>query len=233
MQKEIKLIAISLILLICIFIVILFTKQENNLQKVYNYIVYIKSVGSNKEKYGSGFVYKTQNNRNYIITSYHVIDNSGYIEVYNTKKQKELAKLVAYDKDRDIALLSISNNLNLKDVTIGNVKKIKVGEEIYVIGTPLDIKYIATMSKGIISFIDREIVINVANEKKQYKTFQVSAFTDPGYSGGPVLDKKGKIIGMMFVKEENAEGISFALPIDYIIEIVDKMYKDNKIKKEV
>ena len=125
------------------------------------------------------------------------------------------------------------NNLNLKDVTIGNVKKIKVGEEIYVIGTPLDIKYIATMSKGIISFIDREIVINVANEKKQYKTFQVSAFTDPGYSGGPVLDKKGKIIGMMFVKEENAEGISFALPIDYIIEIVDKMYKDNKIKKEV
>lgn len=225
MSKKTIYIVLLLITLVCCLIFISFIKQNNKLQEIYDCVVYIKSVGNSKEKYGSGFVYKTKNKKNYIITSYHVVDNSKYIEIYNTKKQKEKAKLVAYDKNADVAILSIENNLNLKDIFIGDIKKVNVGDEIYLLGTPLDIKYISTMSKGIISFIDREIVVNISNSKKKYKTLQISAFTEPGYSGGPVLNKKGQVIGVMFVKEDSTEGISFALPIDYVMDIVDKIGK--------
>lgn len=228
MKKKLIYLVIALILISCIFILFFF--QNKRLQKIYDSVVYIESIGNDLKKYGSGFVYKSKHDRNYIITSYHVVNDSKYIEVYNTKKQKEVANLVAYNKKADIAILTIKNNLGLKNINIGNSKKVNIGDEVYVVGTPIDIKYISTMSTGIISFVNRDVIVKISNSNIKYKTLQISAPTEPGYSGGPVLDKKGNVIGMMFIKEENAEGISFALPIDYVMNVVDEL--DQKIKED-
>ena len=198
-------------------------KVNNNLKYIQESAVYIEAYDDETIKSGSGFVYKVTDDKNYIITSYHVVSGYNNIFIYNTSKKKEKANVVAYNENADIAILSINDSLNLKEINIGNSDSIEISNDIYVFGTPLNIDYISTLSKGIISFINREITVTTSYGKNKYNTIQVDARVDEGNSGGPVLNNKGEVIGMMFVKEENVEGIGFALPINYVMDIVQNL----------
>lgn len=197
--------------------------NNNNLQDIYNSLVYIESYDEETIKSGSGFVYKTDKNKNYIITSYHVVSGYSSIYIYNTSKKKEKANIVAFNEESDIAVLSIENKLNLKEINIGNSDSVEIGEDIYVLGTPLNIDYISTLSKGIVSFVNRKITVNTSYGSNKYNTIQVDARVDEGNSGGPILNSKGEVIGVMFVKEENVEGIGFGLPINYVMDVVKNL----------
>lgn len=200
-----------------------FKLEKNVLHDAWNSLVYIESFDEETIKSGSGFVYKTDNNKAYIITSYHVVSGYTNIYIYKTSKKKEEANIVAYNEDSDIAVLSIDNNLDLKEINIGNSDSVEIGNDIYVLGTPLNIDYISTLSKGIVSFVNREITITTPYGIKNYNTIQVDAMVDEGNSGGPLLNDKGEVIGMMFVKEENIDGIGFALPINYVMNIIENL----------
>lgn len=191
-----------------------------NLDSIYNSVVYIESINEDTIKNGSGFVYKVDNNKNYIITSYHVIKGYEDIYVYNNEKQKQKASIVNYDEYADIAILSIENVLTLKDISIGDSNKVNIGDEIYVIGTPLSIDYINTISKGIVTYTNRKLIVG---SDYKFNTIQVDAKVDNGNSGGPLLNSSGEVIGMMFIKEESVDGISFALPINFVMDIVEKL----------
>lgn len=201
-----------------------------NLDNIYNSVVYVESVYQDTVNSGSGFVYKVDNDKNYIITSYHVIQGYLDIYVYNNNKEKQKADIVVYDDYTDIAVLSIEDTLGLKEISIGNSDKVRISDEIYVVGTPLNIDYINTISDGIITFNNRKIVVSNDDEKRTFNTIQVDAKVDNGNSGGPLLDENGKVIGMMFTKEDNVDGISFALPINLVMDIVAKLEK-KELKK--
>lgn len=223
MTKIINYVLIIILGLLIGYLIIQPKLNNKNLQDSYDSIVYIESYDDETIKSGSGFVYKSTDNKNYIITSYHVVDNGFDIYIYNTNKDREKAILVNYDESADIAILSVDDSLNLEKINIGNSDNVEIGDDIYVMGTPLNIDYISTLSKGIVSFVNRKITINTPNAKNTYDAIQLDARIDKGNSGGPVLNNKGKIIGMVFVKEENVEGIGFALPINYIMDIVTKI----------
>lgn len=208
------------------FGIVEFSKPKSNLD-IYDSLVYIESFDEDTIKSGSGFVYKVRNNKTYIVTNYHVIDGYSNIYVYNTEKKNVKASVLNYDRLNDIAILVIDNSLNLKEISIGNSDDIKVGDEIYVAGTPLNIDYISTINKGIISFVNRKITINGEYGRNTFNAIQIDAEVDNGNSGGPLLNNSGKVIGMMIVKEENTNGVSFALPINYVMEKVSKI--DNSI----
>ena len=219
MKKRHIYISIILFIFISIFIINLLSIY-NRFNNVYNSVIYIEASNNEIINSGSGFVYKVSNKKNYIITSYHVVENFKNIYVYNTDKKKEKANIVNYDKDNDIAILSINDNLELKEISVGNSDKVKVGQDVFVFGTPINIDYISTLSKGSISYINRKLKLKTNYGINSFSAIQIDATIEEGNSGGPVLNKSGKVIGMMFVKESNIEGIGFALPINFVIEIV-------------
>lgn len=226
MKKTYIYIIIVLFIFISVFLINTLI-NNNRINSIYESLVYIESSDEETIKSGSGFVYKTENNKNYIITSYHVIEGYDDIYVYNTNKKKEKASIMNYDQKNDIAIIGINNNLGLKKITLGNSDKVKIGEDIFVFGTPLNIDYISTLSKGNISYIDRKITIKTSYGPNSFSAIQIDARVEEGNSGGPVLNKSGKVIGMMFVKEANVDGIGFALPINFVMNIVENLEKNN------
>ena len=201
----------------------LILNKSINYEGIYDSVVYIESIDEDTIKSGSGFVYKIYGDKTYIITSYHVIEGYTDINVYNNKKKSQRADIIDYDENSDIAILSIDNDLGLKEIDISNSDKVDIGDEIYVVGTPLNIDYINTISKGIITFVNREITIDTNDGYRNFKTIQVDAKVDNGNSGGPLLNNKGEVIGMMSMKEYNLDGISFAIPINIVIDVVKKL----------
>jgi S1-C subfamily serine protease len=153
-----------------------------------------------------------------ILTSAHVIDSGKNIVVTMFNGQNYDAKVVKrFDENEDIVLLKISVPQDLKTVKFGNSEKIKVGQKVLAIGNPFGFN--GTLTQGIVSRIDY-----VKNR------IQTDAAINPGSSGGPLLNKKGEIIGInqaIFNPDNNISniGIGFAVPINSIKEYL-KVKKD-------
>lgn len=216
-----KIIYITLLILIFYIGALIYVPSNYDLDNVYDSVVYIESFNEDVIKKGSGFVYETKDNKNYIVTNYHVVRDSKDIYVYNTDQKKVKGNLINYDKDFDIAIISIENKLNLKGIKLGNSDKIKIGQDIYVVGTPIDIQYISTLSKGVISYKNRDISIRTSYGNFNFNAIQIDANIDVGNSGSPLLTKDGKVIGIIFVKEESSNTISFAIPINDIKKVLN------------
>lgn len=217
MKKKIIYLSI-LILILGGFITVLLFNNKNNISDT---VVYIESLNDESITSGSGFVYKIENNKNFIVTSYHVINNYNKIYVYNRNKGKIEAKVFKYDEYTDIAILLIEDKLNLKEIKIGNSEKIKEKDKVYAVGTPIGIENINKTSKGSILTENKEIKINGIN----YDSIEINIDVDYGNSGGPLLNKDNEVIGMMFVMEEDKK-IGYALPINFVMDTVRKLEKD-------
>lgn len=146
-----------------------------------------------------------------ILTSAHVVETGENIIVTTSNGQNYPAKIVKrFDKNEDIVLLKISATKDLKTVKFGDSEKIKVGQKVLAIGNPFGFN--GTLTQGIISRIDY-----VKNR------IQTDAAINPGSSGGPLLNKRGEIIGInqaIFNPDNNISniGIGFAVPINSIKE---------------
>ena len=146
-----------------------------------------------------------------ILTSAHVIESGKNIIVTMSNGQNYEAKVVKrFDENEDIILLKISVSEELKTVKFGDSEKIKVGQKVLAIGNPFGFN--GTLTQGIISRID------YAKNR-----IQTDAAINPGSSGGPLLNKKGEIIGInqaIFNPDNNISniGIGFAVPINAVKE---------------
>ena len=120
---------------------------------------------------------------------------------------------------------------------LGNSDNLKVGESVYAIGNPIGFEFQKTVTSGIVSALDRTIVFD-ENEQSVAKTsdlngknnqiymsnlIQTDATINPGNSGGPLINNDGEIIGITTVKITSAEGIGFAVPINVIKPIIQKL----------
>lgn len=146
-----------------------------------------------------------------ILTSAHVIEDSKNIVVTTFNGQNYNAKILKkFGENEDIVLLKIDSPVNFKTVKFGNSEKIKVGQKVLAIGNPFGFN--GTLTQGIISRIDYT-----------KNRIQTDAAINPGSSGGPLLNKSGKIIGInqaIFNPDNNISniGIGFAIPINLIKE---------------
>lgn len=202
--------------------VYLIINQEPDLSKIQDSLVYIEAISENSVSHGSGFVYKIEANKNYIITCYHIIENSEEILVYNDKHSVK-GIVLGYDQYSDIAVITIDDKLNLDKVKIGDSSQMKVGNQIYVAGSPLNKKYINTITSGIVSYVDREISFSTTQGNSSISTIQVDAPINPGNSGSALLNSKGEVIGLIFIKEADLNNIGFAIPINFVSSVVEKI----------
>ena len=160
----------------------------------------------------------------YIITNWHLAgnkDSSCYVTmedgtIYN-------GNTVWADSDLDLAVVKISAN-NLKYLQLGDSDNIKIGETVYAIGNPIGIEFQRTVTKGIISGLNRTIKIE-ENKNSSYMEglIQTDASINQGNSGGPLINERGEVIGINSVKIETAEGIGFAIPINIIKPVVESL----------
>ena len=185
---------------------------------------------SSPDSQGSGIILSSDG---YIITNSHVIGNSktAYIIKVITADDKEYtAGVVGFDSRTDIALLKLVDAKDLKAASFGNSDKIELGEDIIIIGNPGGIEYKNSMTKGVVSAINRD-----ASSKSIVKYIQTDAAINPGNSGGPAVNMYGQVIGVASAKivDEKYEGMGFCIPTTQLKEIIDSLMKNSYVDGRV
>ena len=150
-----------------------------------------------------------------ILTSAHVVDIGKTVIVTIFNGQDYKAKVIKHlGENKDIALLKITTPMELKTVKLGDSATIKVEQKVLAIGNPFGFN--GTLTQGIISRIDYE-----------KNRIQTDPAINPGSSGGPLINKKGEIIGInqaIYNPDNNISniGIGFAIPINTVKELIKK-----------
>lgn len=206
---------------------------NSSIDKIYNAVLLIENFKKNTlSATGTGFVYK-QDDKGYVITNYHVIDGFSSIKVVNMSGIESDATLLGYDEYLDIAVLSVPLENVMMQATIGDSTKLSIGDTLFTVGSPLGIEYMGTVTKGILSGINRQVAVTTDSGNFLMDVLQTDAAINPGNSGGPLVNDKGEVIGvtsMKLVKDE-IEGMGFAIPIELVTSSVDKLEKGKKIER--
>lgn len=173
---------------------------------------------SSKIGLGTGMIVSSNG---YILTNEHV-SGARYSNCYVTLESGKTyqGNVVWSDSNIDLAIVKI-NCKNLPYVTLGNSAEVKVGQIVYAIGNPIGFEFQRSVTSGIISAVDRTIVLE-EEEKSSYMEdlIQTDATINPGNSGGPLINTDGQVIGINSVKITSAEGIGFAIPINVVKAII-------------
>lgn len=161
--------------------------------------------------HGSGFVISKPG---YVLTNYHVVgDNREVIVIIGEEEQR--ASVVRIHPGRDVALLKLEKQFASQPLQI-DVNLVNLGEEIYVVGTPLDERLSFSISRGIIS------ARRTLNQRSYYQT---DAAVNPGNSGGPVFNGAGNVIGItvagLFTSDGGSKNINYVIPIMDALEALD------------
>ena len=178
---------------------------------------------------GSGVVISENG---YIATNWHVAgDKFDTCYITFADGNTYTGNVVWADSDLDLAIVKMKA-AGLKYLEIGNSEKLKIGQDVWAIGNPIGIEFQRTITKGIVSGINRTIKIEDENgENYMEDLIQTDASINSGNSGGALINKNGELIGINTVKIVAAEGIGFAVPIDIVKPIITKFLQNNNFEE--
>lgn len=197
-------------------------------EKVYDAVVVVSTYKDNTlYSTGTGFVFKKENKKGYIITNNHVIDGGSKVTVTFTDGRVIETEIVGSNALADIAVLSVKEDDVIAVAELGNSDLLKVGDTAFAVGAPLDSVYSWTVTRGIISGKDRMVEVEISKNSGEYvmKVLQTDAAINSGNSGGPLCNSNGEVIGVASLKlvDESVEGMGFAIPIETALKYAEKM----------
>ena len=179
---------------------------------------------------GSGFIISDDG---YILTNFHVIEDSDSISVSMYNGDSYEAVLVGYDESNDIAVLKIEAE-NLAPVILGDSDNLNVGDSVVAIGNPLG-ELTFTLTSGAISAKDREVTLS---GNVTMNLLQTDCAINSGNSGGALFNLYGEVIGVTNAKYSTSssssasiDNIGFAIPINSIMDIVTSIIVKGYISK--
>jgi S1-C subfamily serine protease len=181
----------------------------------------VVSVGTDIAQ-GSGFIITSDG---YIITNAHVLSGGHYVRVLTYESDSWVtASFVGYDSTMDIAIIKIDGNgydyLNFDDSD-----DLAIGEKVIALGNPLGLSF--SVTEGIISGLNREGSNNIP------AYIQIDAPLNRGNSGGPLINKKGKVIGVNNFKIQGGENIGFALESNYAVDTINTIFENQNLTVSV
>jgi S1-C subfamily serine protease len=179
---------------------------------------------------GSGTVI---DRKGHILTNFHVVEGAREIQVtlYNGKTYD--ARIVGLDPDTDVAVLKIDAPADvLHPVTFGGSSGLRVGQRVFAIGNPFGLE--RTLSTGIISSLNRSLPRRRRGGGTIKSIIQIDAAINPGNSGGPLLDSRGRMIGMntaIATTTGESAGVGFAIPISTIARVVPQLIENGRVRR--
>lgn len=172
---------------------------------------------------GSGVII---DKKGHILTNVHVIEGASVIEILFAKsKQKVRGKIIGTDPKTDLALLQVDGTLpTLNPLDLGDSDALRIGDAVIAVGNPFGFSH--TVTSGIISAKGRVIGTG------PYDNFlQTDASIHPGNSGGPLIDLRGRVIGINTAVSKEGQGIGFAIPINTAKDIVRDLLAYGKVRR--
>jgi S1-C subfamily serine protease len=166
---------------------------------------------------GSGFVVDDQG---HIITNYHVIEGAESIEVIFADETRVPARVIGVDPLNDLAvLLPESLPPGTAPLELGTSADLRAGQRAIAIGNPFGLEQ--TLTTGVVSALGRPL--QTADDAWIFNVIQTDTAINPGNSGGPLLDSRGRVIGVNTAIREGAEGIGFAVPADTVRRVLPSL----------
>jgi serine protease Do len=207
MNRKIQLMNFYVVLLVSLFVLTVTVKASELsvpeiVNKVQPTIVVIESKKADGISRGSGFVVDSSG---IVVTNMHVISGALNVGVKLTSGEVyDQIQIRAYDERKDLALIQIPG-FNLPSATLGDSEQVNVGEKVVLIGNPLGVLE-GSVTSGIVSGIRTIDGVRI---------IQTDASANPGNSGGPLLNVKGEVIGVLSFKLKGTENLNFVIPINY------------------
>jgi len=177
---------------------------------------------------GTGFVWDL---KGHIVTNYHVIKDADAVSVNFADQTQRRAEVIGYYESKDIAVLKIDLPASrLTPVEPGSSRDLLAGQTVLAIGNPFGLDH--TLTTGVVSALGREI--RALDNRPIQDVIQTDASINPGNSGGPLLDSRGRLIGMntaIFSPSGTSTGIGFAIPVDTVRSIVTQIIETGKVTR--
>ena len=174
---------------------------------------------------GSGLILDSDGR---ILTNNHVISSAQLVNVTLVDGRSYPASFVGADPVTDLAVIQISA-AQLVPARLGKSSKIEVGEDVIAVGHALGLKGGPTVSKGVISAVNRTISVN--SQTSMVDLIQTDASINPGNSGGPLVNTSGEVIGINTAIIDGSNGIGFAINIDDAKTIVGQLIEFGVVKR--
>ena len=200
---------------------------KSSISKIYDATILVEAYNKKDIQIstGTGFVYKKDDKYGYIITNNHVIEDSSSVKVLDNAGNKIDGVVLGSDEYADIAVIRIAAESVLQVAEIGKSEDSAIGDTLFTVGSPLGADYMGTVTKGILSGKNRLVSIELSSGSYLIETLQTDAAINPGNSGGPLVNINGQVIGVNSLKlvEDKIEGMGFAIPIETVMSIIDKL----------
>ena len=175
---------------------------------------------------GSGFIISEDG---YLLTNNHVVEDADEITVSLGDRREYSAEIIGADPRSDVALLKIEAE-NLPILKIGKSKNLRVGEWVVAIGSPFQLRF--SVTSGIVSAKGRSIPNG--SDSTYVPFIQTDVAINPGNSGGPLFNLEGEVIGInsqIYTRSGGYMGVSFAIPIDYAMDVADQLKENGYVAR--
>ena len=207
---------------------------KSAIKKIYDAVVLVETYKNNTlYSTGTGFVYKQDDNKGYVLTNHHVIEKGTNYKITLITGEEVDATILGSDEYSDIAVLSIPKEAVIQVAQLGESTNTEIGDTVFAVGSPMGKEYMGTVTKGILSGKNRTVTLTSSSNSQMMEVLQTDAAINPGNSGGPLLNINGEVIGvnsMKLVKDE-IEGMGFAIPMEMVTSILDKLETGKKIER--
>ena len=177
-------------------------------------LVVIKDAHGNPRGIGSGFFIS----KNLVVSNWHVLKGAftGHVKLVDGETTYNIEGIVASDPAQDLVVLKVSGVG--KSLSLGGSNTVQIGEPIYVTGNPKG--WTGTFSEGIVSSI---------RMRPEGERIQITAPISPGSSGGPLLNNRGQVIGIIYARHRaiDAENLNLAIPVNYLKAVLRQKISSN------
>ncbi len=168
---------------------------------------------------GSGII---MNEEGYVITNNHVVEGATELKIIFSTGEEYPAELIGSDSRTDLALLKIQENGEYPYAVLGDSSDLATGESVIAIGNPLGTEFAGTVTKGVISALNRTMEVD---EGITLNLIQTDAAINPGNSGGALVNAYGEVIGINSAKISSSqiEGLGFAIPVNEAKTVIEDL----------
>ncbi len=178
---------------------------------------------------GSGFFYDDDGR---ILTNAHVVGDAETVLVRLASGTQVEGEVIGADDVSDVAVVQVDPADAVAPAALATNTEVKVGQLAVVLGSPFGLEQ--TVTSGIVSAINRPLRVDPTSDTPPQAMIQTDASINQGNSGGPLVDRQGRVIGInsaIFSRSGTADGVGFAIPIDRALDIADLLVRDIEIER--